>query len=280
MTKTHALVLGGGGVAGIAWTIGILAGLADQGSDLREESDFILGTSAGSVVGAQLGSELSYEQLFALQVDPALQARELPSKFDLRELRGRMDAALNSGLSYQDLRKLLARWELEADPPTEAARRAIIAGRLPSHSWPTRRLGVVVIDTETGDGKIFDQDSGIDLLDAITASCSVPTVWPAATIGGHSYIDGGMRSPDNVDYATGFDRVTVVSPVGSANPFPVEFPLNEEIAKLRQDGAQVDLIVPDKPSRAAIGDHPLDIDSRIPAAEAGRAQGRTVGLGR
>jgi NTE family protein len=280
MTEMRALVLGGGGVAGIAWTIGILVGLADQGRDLREESDFILGTSAGSVVGAQLGSGLSYEELFALQVDPARQAPELPSRFDLRELRGRMVAALEGGLSYRDLRKALAQWELEADPPTEAARRAIIAGRLPSHSWPARRLGVVVIDTETGDGKVFDQNSDVDLLDAVTASCSVPTVWPAATIGGRRYTDGGMRSPDNVDYATGFDRVTIISPVGSVNPFPVEFPLDEEIAKLRHDGAQVDLIVPDGPSRAAIGDHPLDVDSRIPAADAGRGQGRTVNLER
>jgi NTE family protein len=79
---------------------------------------------------------------------------------------------------------------------------------------------VVVIDTETGDGKVFDQDSGVDLLDAVTASCSVPTVWPATTIGGRRYLDGGMRSSDNVDYAVGFDRVTIVSPVGFRQPIP------------------------------------------------------------
>jgi NTE family protein len=238
----------------------------------------VLGTSAGSVVGAQLGSGLSYEELFALQVDPARQARELQSGFDLRVLRRRMAAALGDGLSFRELRKLLAEWELEADPPTAAERREVVAGRLPSHRWPERRLGVVVIDAETGDGRVFDQDSEVDLLDAIAASCSVPTVWPAVPIGGRRYIDGGMRSPDNVDYAAGFDRVTVVSPVGSVEPFPVEFPLDTEIAKLRSNGTRVDLIVPDAASRAAIGDHPLDIDSRIPAAQAGRAQGRTAKL--
>jgi NTE family protein len=180
----------------------------------------------------------------------------------------------------RELRKLVGKWALEADTPTEAARRAVIAERLPSHTWPARRLLVVAVDAETGEVKLFDQDSGVDLIDAVTASCSVPTVWPAATVDGHRYLDGGMRSTDNADYATGFDRVTIVSPVGSADPFPVEFSLDEAIAQLRAEGARVDVIVPDEKSRAAIGNHPLDADNRIPAAEAGRAQGRVIELGR
>jgi len=279
MSETHALVLGGGGTAGIAWTTGILVGLADQGHDLRD-ADLIVGTSAGSTVGAQLGSGLSYDELFALQTDPARQSRELPSRFDLREFSGRMAAALADGLSYPELRKLVGKWALEADTPTEAARRAVIAERLPSHKWPARRMVVVAVDAETGEVKLFDQDSGVDLVDAVTASCSVPTIWPAATVAGHRYVDGGMRSPDNADYAAGFDRVTVISPVGSADPFPVEFLLEDAVAELRKRGARVDVILPDVTSRAAIGDHPLDPDSRIPAADAGRAQGRAVELGR
>ena len=50
-----ALVLGGGGITGIAWEIGVLAGLAEAGVDLTG-ADLVVGTSAGSVVGAQITS--------------------------------------------------------------------------------------------------------------------------------------------------------------------------------------------------------------------------------
>ena len=52
---SRALVLGGGGPVGIGWQAGLLAGLADSGVMLRQ-ADLVVGTSAGSVVGAQLTS--------------------------------------------------------------------------------------------------------------------------------------------------------------------------------------------------------------------------------
>jgi NTE family protein len=61
-TRTRALVLGGGGVAGIAWELGILMGLYDAGMDVRG-ADIIIGTSAGSVVGAQIASGTNLESL-------------------------------------------------------------------------------------------------------------------------------------------------------------------------------------------------------------------------
>ena len=70
--KDRALVLGGGGVAGIAWTTGLLFGLSEHGVDLRT-AELIVGTSAGSAVAAQLSSGLSLKDLFDRQVDPARQ---------------------------------------------------------------------------------------------------------------------------------------------------------------------------------------------------------------
>ena len=61
-TRTRALVLGGGGVAGVAWELGILRGLHDTGVDVRG-ADVIIGTSAGSVVGAQIASGTDLESL-------------------------------------------------------------------------------------------------------------------------------------------------------------------------------------------------------------------------
>src|ERR1700681_4453810 len=63
----RALVLGGGGVTGIAWETGLLAGLAEAGIDLTS-ADLVVGTSAGSVVGAQILSGVSIKALYAEQL--------------------------------------------------------------------------------------------------------------------------------------------------------------------------------------------------------------------
>src|ERR1700680_4535585 len=65
----RALVLGSGGVTGVAWELGVLAGLAAHGVDLTE-ADLVVGTSAGSVVGAQLTSGVSLADLYASQLVP------------------------------------------------------------------------------------------------------------------------------------------------------------------------------------------------------------------
>src|SRR5438105_8572480 len=80
-TRTRVLVLGGGGVAGVAWELGILTGLHDAGVDVRG-ADIIIGTSAGSVVGAQIASGTGLESLFTSQLIPAEQSKERKVAFD------------------------------------------------------------------------------------------------------------------------------------------------------------------------------------------------------
>jgi NTE family protein len=80
-TSTRALVLGGGGVAGVAWELGILLGLHEKGVEVRN-ADLLVGTSAGSVVGAQVAGETDLESLFAAQLVPAEQSRERMATFD------------------------------------------------------------------------------------------------------------------------------------------------------------------------------------------------------
>ncbi|MGZ3646816.1 MAG: patatin-like phospholipase family protein, partial [Ktedonobacteraceae bacterium] len=79
--STRALVLGGGGVAGVAWELGILMGLYDTGVDVRG-ADIIIGTSAGSVVGAQITSGTDLESLFNAQLTPVEQTQERKVEFD------------------------------------------------------------------------------------------------------------------------------------------------------------------------------------------------------
>ena len=69
-TNGRALVLGGGGVTGIAWELGILKGLADAGVDLTS-ADLVVGTSAGSVVGAQITTGRTIDDLYKTQLEPA-----------------------------------------------------------------------------------------------------------------------------------------------------------------------------------------------------------------
>lgn len=158
----------------------------------------------------------------------------------------------------------------------QEARRNMIAGALPSHTWPERRLLIVAVDVETGARRAFDRTSGVDLVDAVAASGAVPGIWPAVTLSGRRYMDGGMYSIDNADLAVGCDRVLILTLPARVPPLCVES-LNAAVDKLRRGGAHVDVIHPDEASQAAfasVGGNLLDPSVREPAARAGREQGR------
>ena len=274
---TEALVLGGGGVAGVSWLTGVLAGLADAGQDFTAV-DLLVGTSAGSTVAAQVGSGLSLEELYARQTEPALQAAEIMADVDLESFGARMAEVLRDAATIPEVLRAIGRFALDTATVSESARRAVIESRLPSHAWPDRALKVIAVDAESGLPRVFDKDSGVSLVDAVTASCAVLGVWPPATIDGRRYIDGGSRANDNADYALGASRVLVLSPFGSVQLWPTDKPLDQAVAELRATGAEVAIVEPDEASRASMGSNPLDPSTRRPAAEAGRAQGRGLKL--
>ena len=99
-------------------------------------------------------------------------------------------------------------------------------------------------------------------------------VWPPVSIGGRRYVDGGIRSSDNADLATGSAEIVVLSPLGLNSPFPSPMPLRDVVSRLRAEGSAVTVITPDGASAAAMGANPLDPATRVPAAQTGRAQGR------
>jgi len=158
----------------------------------------------------------------------------------------------------------------------EAERRAAVSSRLPSPEWPSRRMLLVAVDAETGETRVFDREAGVNLIDAVAASCAVPGIWPPVSIGGRRYVDGGIRSSDNADLAAGYARIVVLSPLGLNSSFPQPMPLPDVVERLRSDGSQVTVIAPDEASVAAMGINPLDPATRVPAAQAGRAQGRAL----
>lgn len=273
---TEALVLGGGGVAGIAWTTGLLAGLADAGQDVAG-ADVLVGTSAGATVAAQLGSGLSPDELYARQTEPELQSAEITAEVDLANFGASIAEVLREAETVPALRRAVGAYALVAETVPEAERLRVIESRLPSHEWPAARaIRIVAVDAETGQPRIFDRASGVGLVEAVAASCAVPGVWPPVTIDGRRYVDGGVRSSANADLAVGASRVLVIAPMGAAELLPSEKPLEQALGELRAAGAEVVVVEPDEASLVAIGTNPLDPSTRRPAAEAGRAQGRRL----
>jgi NTE family protein len=270
---TRALVLGGGGVAGIAWETGVLAGLAESGVDVLN-ADLVIGTSAGSMVAAQVTSGMPLDQLLARQIEPAAQTTELTPTTDIPAMMTRFIEVLSGAGDAADLRRRMGELALAADTVPEEARRAVMVARLPVHEWPRRAVQVTVVDTETGDPAVFDRDSGVSLVDAVGASCAVPGVWPPVTINGRRYMDGGMRSAENADLASGYDKVLVLQVLRMPEESPWGRSLPDQVAGLRADGSSVHVLTADDASVAAFTDNPLDPTVRTPSGLAGLAQGR------
>lgn len=264
MTGSRALVLGGGGVTGIAWELGVLTGLADAGVRL-DLSDRIVGTSAGAIVGAHLALGLSAHAIAAQQaafetlgrvdlgvVWPLLAAQLTPDRAGALRWLGRRASRLNPHAT-----------------PEFVARLTRIA---PGTPWP-QRLVVTALDASTGRGRVLDHASGVDLATAVAASSAVPGVFPPVVLDGVPHLDGGLRTPVNADLAAGYGRVIALAPLlGSRalerRPLYQLRALHERVAWL--------LVHPDAASRRAIGRDVLDA-ARVPhALEAGRRQALAV----
>jgi NTE family protein len=270
---SRGLVLGGGGIAGIAWEVGLLSGLAAAGVDVRD-ADLVVGTSAGSIVGTLLRTGADLEELHAAQLGP-VPATERAVAFDGAAFFAAVAEALAGARGQQEARARVGALALRAETMPESERRAVIGARIGSPEWPDARLVVTAIDTADGEFLAVDRDTGWPLLDAVAASCAVPGVYPPITVGDRRLMDGGLRSPTNADLAAGCDRVLVVAPMGGFPGSPLGPSLDDELATLRRDG-QAHLVLADDAALAAFGRNPLDPATRAPAARAGRAQAERV----
>ena len=262
----RALVLAGGGVAGIAWLLGLVDVLRAEGVDVTAP-DLILGTSAGACVGAQLATN-QLAAAIALQDSNS----EIYVDVDLQDFIKTSGELAKGATGEADLMRRFGKVALETKTVTEAERRAVVAARLPSHSWPEQPLRLTAVDAESGELVVFDRSSGVPLVDAVTASCAVPLVWPPTTIGTKRYLDGGTRSFSNADLAVGYRCVLIVIPT-APNPI-LEQKLAAELEHLSD--ARTLIVKVDAESAAAIGPNPLDPTRRKPALDAGRRQARAI----
>jgi NTE family protein len=267
--ERRALVLGGGGVTGVAWEVGLLLGLAERGVDLTG-ADLFVGTSAGSVTAAQVTTGVPLEKMFEAQV--AGTTNEIAASIVSRVLLSFAVAGLWPG-DRRKGRAWLGRASLRAKTVPESERLAVIRQRVGTDEWPDKPLKITAVVAETGEFVVFDKSSGVSLIDAVAASCAVPIVWPPMTVNGTRYIDGGARSVANVDLAKGHDRVVVIAPI-TASARRSHKPQAQAAAL--GPGVRSLVVSPTDAALTAIGRNPLDPARRTPAAEAGRAQAADV----
>ncbi len=245
----------------------MIAGLADQGIDLAA-ADVIIGTSAGSVTGADITSVQEPEALYQAQLAPP---DPEPAARIGWGLIGRLAWVMSTSRDPVRARARIGHWALAARTMPEADRRTVFQARLPASNWPATMLKVTAVDARTGELAVFDSAGKAGLVDAVGASCAVPGVWPLVSIGNRRFMDGGVRSVANADLAARYQRVVIVAPVaqgiGPLLPAP-----GRQAAALAGAGARVALVRPDRAAMRAIGRNVLDTSRRAAAARAGRAQ--------
>ena len=291
--RNLALVLGGGGAAGNAWMIGLIAGLAEAGIDMTVAADLVIGTSSGATAAAQVRSSVPpaelYASILAESVAPDAQNRLGPHSHPMSTLFERLRAIGAAATSAAGFQRAMGAFGLESDatlgPVAAAQRRAMVAARLSRHEWPERLMIVVALNALTGELVVFDRESGVSLVDAVTAGTALPGMVPTHDINGVRYINGGVRSGENADVASGYANVVVLSPFGGRSAtLPTgqfeglrRFPgsdLKSQVDGLRMQGSRVEVITPDPESQAAMGTNQMDPATRIPAARAGFNQGK------
>ncbi|MCR5878560.1 patatin-like phospholipase family protein [Phenylobacterium sp. J367] len=274
---TRALVLGGGGPVGIAWESGLIAGFAQAGVDLSQ-ADFIMGTSAGSFVGARLALGADPKTL----ADPVLretQAGRAPSggaPAALGPLVALMAEARGGKRNPAEVRAEIGAFALHAETMDEDAFLATFGRSFAGQTaWPARDFACTAVDAEDGGFRLWTAHAGAPLDRAVASSCSVPGVYPPVTIDGRRYIDGGMRSSTNADLAAGYDLVVIVAVrLGDETEIGrlTQAQLEAEVDSLQEGGASVVVIGPDDGSLAALGPNLMDFTRRPDAARAGLAQ--------
>jgi NTE family protein len=245
---SRALVLGGGGPVGIGWESGLVAGLATAGIGLAA-ADQIIGTSAGSVVGAQLALGMDVVETLAQAAAP------LPVAVDagaagMQALFGAMATAIAGGATPEEIRVAVGQVALGADTADEdtfVGRFSAVEGR----AWPAS-FQCTAVDTATGVRQVWDAGAGVPLPRAVASSCAVPGIFPAVTLDGRRYMDGGTRTALNADLARGHDRVVAVSCMAFSVPDGFSNPVSDAINGLQvaeldglvASGSQVEVVTP------------------------------------
>jgi NTE family protein len=281
-TPRVGLVLGAGGVLGSAWLTGALQAIASETGWDPGSSEYVVGTSAGAMIGA----------LLACGVPPWFMAAHTSGE-DFGELDDAAGRAGADGDRVDGSRFRLHRgvpalgpgsWRLAVSSlarPYKYSPAALVAGWLPhgpvsteplketvrrvcSEQWaPHPNYWAMSVDYQTGRRVALGREDAPDtsLPDAVAASCAIPGFFRAVEIGGRRYVDGGINSASNLDVLESehLDLVIALNPMSSLHAgaprtlgervaFAVRQAagrrLGSEAKRLRAAGAEVVLIQP------------------------------------
>lgn len=272
------LVLGGGGASGLAFHAGVLWALHhDLGWDPRT-ADIIVGTSAGSIVGALLRSDVAPEDLaaWATDADPSTEGHGF---------RAVMESADSAVTRRAVPRLTMPGWHmlnaLRHPSLIPGAMATMLPHGLHDHSprvatldrlvetWPSKPLWIPAVRVGDGCLEWFGRDPDLAGIvkpaDAVAASCAVPVLARPVRIGDHRYLDGGVKSLTHADVLLGadLDLVIVLSPMGhQAGLSPLRAmasrQVRREVALLERGGLEVQLISPDGDTASTMGLNMMD----------------------
>jgi NTE family protein len=304
-----ALVLGGGGVLGEAWMMGVLAGIEDgAGLDMRQ-CEYFVGTSAGSIVAAHLVAGNSPRRPRSLPRASAPPSTHLaPAAPANRLAEAGAVAARRAGSWAIAAASTFAPLALGVAAPGGAIVRGALLRRLPRPRQSLDRLRehieqeggrfdgrlrVTAVDRQTGRRVVFGSPRGprASVAEAVTASCTVPWLFAPVEIDGHEFVDGGVWSPTNLDAApAGRDtHVLCLNPTASLAPSHTLLTVMRNVARsavsieslaLRRRGAAVRTVAPNAECAAAMGSNFMDQEPRGRVLAAGYRQGLLVAVDR
>ncbi len=293
--RPDVLVLGGGGLLGERWLMGMLAGIEDaSGFDLRR-CEYFVGTSAGSIVAARLAAGKSPNRPGAsgAELAPVAAPETLGSATVATARRaGQWTAAAWSPF---------VPYVLAAARPAGALIRAGLLSRAPRPSRTLDDLGdhierqgarfdgrlrITAVDRHRGRRVVFGSPGApyATVARAVQASCAVPWIFAPVMIGGEEYVDGGVWSATNLDAApAGRDtHVLCLNPTAGINGTHPVLTLARRVARsavaveaaaLRRRGAIVRTIAPDADAAAVMGADFMDPGPRAAVLAAGYRQG-------
>jgi NTE family protein len=302
-TRPDVLVLGGGGVLGEAWMMGVLAGIEDGASvDLRQCEAFV-GTSAGAIVAAHLVAGNAPRRPSSVGTEV-----EIGHGTPARGLAvAAVAAAKRAGHTALSASATFAPLALGVAAPGGALVRALLLRGLPrppdtlttlrqqverSGARFDGRLRVTAVDRASGRRVVFGRPGAptATVAEAVEASCTVPWLFAPVRIGNREYVDGGVWSPTNLDAApAGRDtHVLCLNPTASLATRHTMLTVMRNVARsavtveslaLRRRGASVRTIAPNAECAAAMGSNFMDQEPRSRVLSAGYRQGLLVAAG-
>jgi NTE family protein len=282
---TIGLVLGAGGMVGMAYHAGALRALEQVSGFDAAGADLLVGTSAGSVVAAHLRSGWSVSDFWelALGTHPRLVAEGRTGPASRAEVlaplvRGPLDGIRRSIGSAYVMGRSVSRLPAPRLPGvlqrlfpaglySMRETRRILTDQL-ADSWPDRPLWLCAVDIRSGRRIVLGRRTPppVSLVEGVMASCAIPGFYQPVRLGHLTLVDGGAHSTTNLDLAAqaGCRYILGIAPMAydtARRPDPLSQlarrvpsrSLAGEMTTARRLGSRVRLIRPTAPEMCIQG---------------------------